>query len=123
MAPPIITYKQFILLTLTLSTNQPVEITPDKIAENNADIEQQYLREVVGYKRERHAEVIKRICHTVGKTAHDKQRHTKEKREVLTLTRKGYRRSHDKAAAYCEHTTIKRTCGKATFENLLSCGL
>ena len=108
-----------ILLFLEMVTDDTIKIAPDEITCNNAQIENKYFASSCHIEINRHAKIIESICHTVGETAHDEQRYTKQKREVLSLAGKGDCCGLYHTASDGQYSAIERPCGKTCFKYLM----
>ena len=108
------------LLILFLGQDDAVKVASNKIAKYYAYIYAKYFRCMCLPERNRHAEVIERVCHAVGKAADDEERNSEQKREILLFTCELHRGSHDESASYSQKSAPERPCTETKLKDFLS---
>ena len=58
---------------LSLSANPSVEVTADKVSDDDADVEDDDVSKMLCPEVEWYAEIVERVCYAVGKAAHDEE--------------------------------------------------
>ena len=110
----------FLLFILAFCQNDAVEVAADEITQDDADIDRQDGRSVGFPEVERHAEVVECICHAVGESADDEERHAEKEGQILFLTGKLHGGGHDEAAADTEESAFQSSGAESEFEDILS---
>jgi hypothetical protein len=85
------------------------EIASDKVSKNYAHIYDYYLENMGSDEIKWYATIIKSICYTVSKSAHNKQGYSKKKRYVMLLAGKCNGGSHHKSARNTEKPAEERS--------------
>ena len=110
----------FLLFILAFCQNDAVEVAADEIAKDDADIDRQDGRSVGFPEVERHAEVVECICHAVGESTDNEERHAQKERQILFLTGELHGGGHDEATADTEESTFQSSGAESEFEDILS---
>ena len=106
---------------LLLGHDNPINVTTQKVPKYNARIERQDFKYMRTQEIKRNSEIIKCICHTMRKTTHDEQWHTKKQWQILALTREGNHRRHDETTPNGKDTTTQRPHCQTALKNIEGC--
>lgn len=112
-------YKCLLLFFPNMVADDAVEVAADEVAQHDAEIEDENLGPKDGVEINGNAQIVESVGHTVGKTAHDEERHAKEQREILSLAGESDGGGHNHTAADGQNAAPDRSDGQAAFQNLL----
>ena len=108
-----------LILVLIFSQDYSVEVTSDQITQHDADINSEDLESMSLEEGYRHACVVERICHAVGKAAHDEERNREQERKHVALTGECHRCGHEQTARDAEETACEGSGPESELEDLL----
>ena len=110
-------------LVLIFGKDDSVEVTAYEVTEDYADIDAEYLEKMGLDECNRNAEEVEHICDAVREAAYDEERHTEQKRKVLSLSCKMYGCGHYETASYRKKTAFQGTRTKTKLHDLLGSSL
>ena len=113
---------EFLLILLRVYHYKAIEVTSNEVSCDNWAVENQYIAPILCPELQWRSKIIECICHTVRKSASDKQRHAKQHGKHFALTSKCYNCSHDKSTSYSQKTTSDWTDVESGLKYLLSWG-